>query len=152
MARRGVFKPPYAGARGLVEWAIDLWPYVNGKALVSGLVLKEMELADMLDVIHYFFEEDVKVGSTEEAEAKSQTRSVIYRDLYNQTYKYGVKNSGQSYNYSNDSYPSEGFVGTTDEEIPNPMKPPTKAFVPATEVNADNPLPFGQIVDPPLNH
>jgi len=24
--------------------------------------------------------------------------------------------------------------------------------VPTTEVNADSPLPFGQIVDPPLNH
>jgi hypothetical protein len=119
---------------------------------VSGLVLKEMELADMLDVIHYFFEEDVKVGSAEEAEAKSQTRSVIYRDLYNQTYKYGVKKTGQSYNYSNDSYPSEGFVGTTDEKIPDPMKQPTKPFVPATDVNVDSPLPFGQIVDPPLSH
>jgi hypothetical protein len=116
------------------------------------LALKEMELADMLDVIHYIFEEDLMVSSSEEAEAKSQIRSVIYRDLYNQTYKYGVKNAGQSYNYSNNSYPSEGFVGTTDENIADPMKPPTKAFVPATEVNPDSPLPFGKIVDAPLSH
>lgn len=106
----------------------------------------------MLDVIHYYFEEDLMVSSREEAESKSQVRSVIYRDLYNQTYKYGVKNAGQSYNYNNDSYPSEGFVGTTDEKIADPMKPPTRAFVPATEVNPDSPLPFGKIVDAPLSH
>jgi hypothetical protein len=151
MARRGVFKPPYAGARGLVEWAIDLWPYVNGKALLSGVKLKELEMADMLDVVHFFFEEDLKVSSEEEAQAKSQIRSVLYRDLYKQTYKYGVKGKGQSYNYSNDTYPSDGFLGK-DETVPDPIKPPTKPFVPATDFNSDSPLPFGQIVDPPLGN
>jgi hypothetical protein len=151
MARRGVFKPPYGGARGLIEWAIDLWPYVNGKALMSGVKLKELEMADMLDVIHFLFEEDLKVSSEEEAKAITQVRSVLYRDLYNQTYKYGVRGTGQSYNYSNNTYPSDGFVGK-EETIPDPMKPPTKPFVPATNFNADSPLPFGQIVDPPLGN
>ena len=130
MASRGVFKPPYGGARGLVEWAIDLWPYINGKALVQGLKLKEMELADMLDVLHYFFEEDVLVRSSEEAEAKTQIRSVLYKDLYGTTYKYGVNNTGQSYNNDDTSYPSDGLVGTTNEVIPDPMeqKRPTRPY------------------------
>jgi hypothetical protein len=151
MARRGVFKPPYAGARGLIEWAIDLWPYVNGKALLSGVKLKELEMADMLDVVHFLFEEDLNFSSEEEAQAKSQIRSVLYRDLYKQTYKYGVKSKSQSYNYSNDTYPSDGFLGK-DETVPDPIKPPTKPFVPTTDFNADSPLPFGQIVDPPLGN
>jgi hypothetical protein len=151
VACRGVFKPPYGGARGLIEWAIDLWPYVNGKALMSGIKLKELELADMLDVVHFLFEEDLMISSEEEAKAKSHIRSVLYKDLYRQTYKYGVKDSGQSYNYSNNSYPSDGLMGR-DETVPDPMKPPTKPFVPATDFNADSPLPFGQIVDPPLGN
>lgn len=106
----------------------------------------------MLDVIHYYFEEDLMVTSSEEAESKSQVRSVIYKDLYNQTYKYGVKNAGQSYNYNKDSYPSEGSARTTDKKIADPIKPPTKAFVPTTEVNLDSPLPFGKIVDAPLGN
>jgi hypothetical protein len=124
---------------------------VNGKALMSGVKLKELEMADMLDVIHFLFEEDLKVSSEEEAKAITQVRSVLYRDLYNQTYKYGVRGTSQSYNYSNNTYPSDGFVGK-EETIPDPMKPPTKPFVPATNFNADSPLPFGQIVDPPLGN
>jgi len=151
MARRGVFKPPYSGARGLVEWAIDLWPYINGKALVQGIKLKEMELSDMLDVIHYFFEEDLLVSSSEESESKTQIRSVMYRDLYGTTYKYGDNSTGQSYNISNDTLPSDGLMGSTDEVIPDPMqqKRPTRAYTPTTDFDADSPLPFGQVLDQP---
>lgn len=105
----------------------------------------------MLDVMHFLFEEDLQASSEEEAKAKTQVRSVLYKDLYNQTYKYGVRDAGQSYNYSDNNYPSDGFAGKNDS-IPDPIKPPTKAYVPTTDFNVDSPLPFGKIVDPPLGN
>jgi len=105
----------------------------------------------MLDVLHYFFEEDVLVRSSEEAEAKTQIRSVLYKDLYGTTYKYGVNNTGQSYNNDDTSYPSDGLVGTTNEVIPDPMeqKRPTRPYTPTTDFDADSPLPFGRVLDQP---
>jgi hypothetical protein len=118
---------------------------------VQGIKLKEMELSDMLDVIHYFFEEDLLVSSSEESEAKTQIRSVLYREMYGTTYKYGVSKSGESYNYANDTLPSDGLVGSTDEVIPDPMqqKRPTRAYTPTTDFDADSPLPFGRVLDQP---
>lgn len=147
MVSRTVFRPPSAGARGLLDWAVDLWPYVNGKALLSGIKLAELNAADMLDVLHVFFEEDLMVGSKEEAEAKTKGRQVIYKSIYNRTYKYGVTDSGQSYNYST---ASDGFVGEEEDKIDDPVKPPTKPFTPATDFNPDSALPFGNNLDAPI--
>lgn len=128
---------------------------MNGKALLNGVRLPELDAADMLDIVHYFFEEDLLNSSVEMAEAKSSMRSRMYQDMYETTYKYPVKSSGESYNYSTASgeseMPSEGFV---DDELQafdpdRPDKGPTKPFVPATEFDPDNPNPFGQLLDPP---
>jgi hypothetical protein len=156
MARRGVFKPPYAAARAFIEWAVDLWPYVNGKALVSGLRLKEMEASEMVDVLHYYFEEDLSVSTAEQQQARSESRSVVYRTLYGKPYKYATPKSGgtASGGYSADGsiLPDDGFYGDLtpfdpSEDVTKPVKP----FVPATEMDADSPLPFGRVLDAPLN-
>jgi hypothetical protein len=119
-----------------------------------------MEATDMLDVIHYFFEDDLAVASAEQQEARSNTRSSVYRTLYGTTYKYAIKKSGSeggSYTYAADGseIPTDGFYGT-DEDItpfdPNEnVKKATKPFVPATDMDADSPLPFGRVLDAPLN-
>jgi hypothetical protein len=111
---------------------VDLWPYVNGKAITLGLNLGELEVSQMLDLIHYFFEEDSRFSTAEEAEAVSQMRSVIYGMLYGTTYKYKV---GKSSN----SNVGEGF--NTGE---------TKPYIPPTEFDADSYLPFGNTLDAPL--
>jgi len=152
MARRGVFKPPYAAARAFLEWAVDLWPYVNGKALVSGLRLMEMEAEEMVDVLHYYFEEDLNVSTAEAQQARSETRSVVYGTLYGIPYKYKVAGSGSSNFADGSQIPTDGYYGDDDDIKPfDPMNNVTKAYVPATEMDADSPLPFGKILDAPLN-
>ena len=87
----------------------------------------------MLDLIHYFFEEDARYSTAEEAEAVSELRAVIYGMLYGTTYKYRVqKKSGVG---------SSGNYGTED----------IKPYIPPTEFDADSYLPFGSTLDAPLS-
>lgn len=152
MARRGVFKPPYAAARSLIEWAVDLWPYVNGKGLVHGMKIAEMEGTEMLDVIHYFFEDDLLVSTSEEVEAKSTVRTTIYEDLYGVRFKYKLTPSSKNYNAGGGKLPDDGFYGAQEinEFDPDPVKKVTKPYVPPTEFNPDSPMPFGRTLDAPL--
>ena len=109
----------------------------------------------MLDVIHYFFEEDLAVASAEQQDARSNTRSAVYKTLYGTKYKYGVNKSGNgSENYAADgsTIPTEGFYGADDDIAPfDPTNNVTKPYVPATDMDADSPLPFGKVLDAPLN-
>lgn len=109
---------------------MDLWPYVNGKAITLGLNLEEMEMSQMLDVIHYFFEEDSRVGSAEEAEAISAMRTTLYAVMYGTQYKYRI-NIDKTGN-------SAGMGGTT------------KPYIPPTDFDADSVSPFGSVLDSPL--
>ena len=148
MARRGVFKPPYAAARAFLEWAIDLWPYVNGKALVSGLRLADMDSTDMIDVLHYYFEDDIAASSAEQMEARSESRSVIYRTLYGTQYKYAMGTSDKKYNSDGSNLPDDGFY--SDLEPFDPSENVVKPYVSPTELNEDSYLPFGKTLDAPL--
>ena len=50
---------------------------------MNGLQLSSMELADMLDVIHVIFEDDItSVASAEQVDVKENVREIIYRDFY----------------------------------------------------------------------
>jgi hypothetical protein len=135
MADRAVLGPPGRAARGLTQWAVDLWPYVNGKSLTLGLRLAEMELSDMVDVLHYLFEEDSRFGTAEEAEALSSLRTALYSTMYNITYRYPVKSSGSRSKSSNEFSPST-------EEL--------KPYIPPTEFDPDSHNPFGSVLDAPI--
>lgn len=113
----------------------------------------------MLDVIHYFFEDDLAVSTAEQQQTRSDTRSSVYRTLYGTNYKYEIKSSSSSgsngFTADGNPIPTDGFFG--DEDI-TPFDPtnnnepkPVKPFVPATEMDADSPLPFGKILDAPIN-
>lgn len=103
----------------------------------------------MLDVLHYYFEEDMFVSAEGEAEAKSEVRSIIYSSLYGSTYKYAIKAKGRSYTADGSDYPTDGFMG--EDLTPfNPEEQVTKPFIPATEFDADSHLPFGKDLDAPL--
>ena len=129
-----------------------MWPYVNGKAIVSGIRLETLEASDMLDVLHYFFEESVNFSTAEQAKSSDQLRTKLYKDLYNRHYKYASK-------------PSTGFTARDgmdfEEENPeqveeikpfNPRhKEPTKAFVPATQLGDDDINPFSGVLDAPIS-
>ena len=156
MARRAVFRTPYEGARALLIWAMDIWPYVNGKALMSGIRLEEMESSEMLDVIHFLFEDDMAAASGEQAEARSKVREVLYRNFYEREYKYkshsnsGNRSSGLSGPTYADGSPIDGFDDDIEPFDPMQESKPVKPFIPATEINPDAVLPFGKDLDAPL--
>jgi hypothetical protein len=147
LAARGVQQPPKSAARGLALWAVDLWPYVNGKALVNGIKLLEMELSDMLDVIHYFYEEDLNYASVEQAKMSEARRVTLFKELYKQEYKYASTSAADR--------TAASFAGQYDFDDPVPFDPtnaPTKPYVPPTEMDADAMDPFGGVLDAPVNY
>ena len=122
---------------------------------MNGLDLKEMSASDMLDVLHYFFEDDMNYASAEQADAKDRSREIIYRDLYNHSYAYSNTQARSSDGYSAGGQGIVRDFNAADEEEKieafDPMKKPPKPFVPATQVNASSPKPFGSVLDEPLS-
>lgn len=90
-----------------------------------------MEMSQMLDVVHYFFEEDSRFSTAEEAQAVSEMRATIYGALYGTTYKYRIKSSNNE---------RAGEYGTGD----------VKPYIPPTEFDADTGMPLGNVLDAPL--
>jgi hypothetical protein len=113
---------------------------------VSGINLSQMDMSDMLDVMHFYMEEDFSQASTsEQSEAKDKARGLIYKSLYNQTYTFGK--SSKDYQTAN----SSGEFYEDEEIIPvDPLKEPTKSYVPATDFNPESPKPFGDLLDAPI--
>lgn len=99
-----------------------------------GLRLADMEMRDMLDVVHYLFEDDSRYSSAEEAESVSATRTSIYGRLYGTTYRYQIKSKARNNNAS-DTYSD-----------PNVVKP----YIPPTEFDPDSANPFGSVLDAPI--
>lgn len=127
---------------------------MNGKALMSGIRLEEMEMSDMLDVIHFILEDDLASATGEQAEARSNTREMIYREFYNKEYQYKAKGTSRNSSGSRsgsyaDGTPIDDF---SDIEPFDPLEhsAPPKPFVPATDFNPDSALPFGSNLDAPL--
>ena len=103
---------------------------------MSGIKLEELEASDMLDVLHYLFEEDLAVTSSEQMDAKNKYRASIYRNFYDVSYKYGSSSSNNNYDYGLDEL--DGPVNAQ----PNIAKT-TKPYIPPTPFNPDSPNPFG---------
>lgn len=114
---------------------------------MSSLRLGEMDSAEMLDVIHVIFEEDyTNATSAEQVDAKNNVRKVIYREFYGREYSYS---SSSSKDYS-DLEPEESGYDYSDIVPFDPAKAETKPFVPSTDFNPDDALPFGKTLDAPL--
>lgn len=114
-----------------------------------GLRLEEMEMSEMLDIVHFFLEEDLRYSSGEEYEATNSVRTYIYESLYSTPYKYkggsirDKSKGGRQYidkNATWDDLPSEF---SPDKEV--------KPYIPPTEVNPESTLPFGSVLDSPIN-
>ena len=103
----------------------------------------------MLDVIHYFFEEDTLRYSTgEHAEAASKFRSSLY-GMYGTTYKYAVANSGNS-NSGGRKYVGKNEDFSFDDTLPGASNNTVKPYIPPTQIDPDAADPFGGILDAPL--
>lgn len=109
--------------------------------------MPSLEAADLVDVLHYYFEEDAKVSSGEEAEARDSMRTTIYNDLYGKTYRYSSSKS-KTTDFSNLDDPM-------GDDMPMPVDPmqktfSSKPFVPATDFDEGSYKPFGNVLDAPL--
>jgi hypothetical protein len=97
---------------------------------VNKVDLLELDSADMVDVIHYFFDEDMRYASYESALMHGKLREQVYGSLYEKHYKYAVKDS------------TDSSSSTADGGI--------KPYVPPTEFNPESSSPFGSALDAPI--
>lgn len=104
----------------------------------------------MLDVLHYYFEEDFHQDSAEASARKSALRDTVYETLYEDTYKYSVdtKTASTYKNFDPEDYETED---AEEMIVPEPFKPSKpKAYTPPTEMTSNKAAPFGSILDAPL--
>lgn len=74
-----------------------------------------MDMSPMLDVIHYFFEEDLVPQFVEKPqEAKSKLRSSLYETLYDRPYASAVTGSDDDVEY--DTTAVKPYIPPTDPE------------------------------------
>lgn len=110
----------------------------------------------MLDVLHFFFEEDVLSSETKEGlDAKEQVRTTMYGELYGIEYRYRSSSSVSHFDMDEIGDPLEV---AENENAPVPVSlqrdsasaAVTKRYIPATPVNSQSRLPFGSSIDAPL--
>jgi hypothetical protein len=111
-----------------------------------------MEATSMLDVLHYFFEDDLNYSTPEQAEARDKMRSSLYGQLYNTTYKYssGAGSSAKARNFDLDDEIKPVELKERKIDSFNPAVPP-KPYVAPTPVNVNSAKPFGSVLDAPLS-
>jgi hypothetical protein len=111
-----------------------------------------MEASQMLDVVHYLFEEDSVYTSREHIASSSEMRKQLYENLYNTNYRYYVdvkaydsdgKNGGRKYIDDNEFNPA-------DQPFDPMQQSETKPFVQPTELKENAYLPYGPSLDAPL--
>jgi hypothetical protein len=112
---------------------------------MNGINLSSMEADDMLDIIHYLFEEDLRYSTGEQAQAVEKTREIIYGQLYGQEYIFKGSTSNKA--------STNSFNEFDDIQPFDPKKKVTKPFIPATEFDPDTgtPLTGNGRLEAPLN-
>lgn len=117
---------------------------------MSGVRLLSLDSADLLDVLHYMFEKDMMVGTSEESDAKDRMRTSIYETLYERSYDYGSSLANKIPMGMNpeEMYPME------DEDIvpfdPLAKSKPVKAYTPTTKFNPAAANPYNGVLDAPM--
>lgn len=104
----------------------------------------------MLDVIHFYLEEDFAPQSQEAIKIRSISRESLYDSLYGVTYQFPVKDGKTS---KVRSFDVEDLPFDDEEDGPvTPFNPKNavKPYFPPTPVSPSSPLPFGDVVDAPL--
>jgi hypothetical protein len=114
--------------------------------------LANIEASDMLDVIHYLFEQDVLFVSGEQVAYKDTFRKNLYENLYNSTYKYANKSELDG-SYGMDALDAPLAEAPIEEDkirVFSPREKTAKPYTPPTEVKADDIKPFGSVLDAPI--
>lgn len=99
---------------------------------MNKLDLLDLEASDLLDVLHYYFDEDLRYGSGEGAQMHSRFRKHVFEVMYDMPYRYAIEDS--------DSTSSRTSEDGTE----------VKPFIPATEFDPDSFNPFGATLDAPI--
>lgn len=115
---------------------------------MSGVRLLELDSKDLVDVLHYMFEDDTDFHSPEAAEARDKLRTLIYEDLYFKKYEYAAPSSSKK-TYILDE-PLDLDEPPIQQFDPSPMKKATKAYTPPTNFNPDAQNPYHGVLDAPL--
>lgn len=110
----------------------------------------------MLDVLHYFFEDDLFYSSAEQAEGRDRSRVAIYQDFYNSSYVYSAQKSsnaggqGITRNFDDLDLMSEEEEAKIVPFDPLQKQKAVKPFMKPTTVNAAADQPFGDTLDGPI--
>jgi hypothetical protein len=108
----------------------------------------------MLDVLHYYFEEDFKFTTGEESDRKSMMRESLYQNLYGQDYLYSSHKSPTAQNTYESVAEQYGLEddddGLSEVKVFNPKSAPAAPYVPPTKFDPSSSQPFGNILDSPL--
>lgn len=105
-----------------------------------------MEASPMLDVLHFYMEEDHLTSDPATAQQKTHVRTIVYREFYNIKYKYGQSSEsprGRQYIDSSEDYDDDLSDVTS-------FSPSAKPYTPATDFDPNSPDPFGGLLDAPL--
>lgn len=109
----------------------------------------------MLDVIHYFFDQDNNYSTAEQAEAHSAVRRAVFREWYGTAYRYGIPEKTQA--FGEQAFFATEEDNTNSEVVPvDPFKKVRKTeeapkpFIPATDFNENSDKPFGSVLDAPI--
>jgi hypothetical protein len=120
---------------------------------VSGLNLASMEASDMLDVIHYFYDDDNRYNGYDEAKIVSGFRDAVYRIMYKTDYSFKMDDDeSEVKNFDDLEFDDSGSMEKEEPVVPfNPRASNVKPYTPPTEFKEDSSKPFGSILDAPLS-
>ena len=103
----------------------------------------------MLDVLHFYMEEDFDFTTKEESEAKENLRSTISRLIYDKDYNFSNSSSSSGVN-------SRKYISKEENEELKPFNPEDpnafnkKSYIPPTDFDANSSKPFGDVLDSPI--
>lgn len=104
----------------------------------------------MLDVIHYFFEDDYRYTTNEESIYKDEFRKSFYQQVYSYEYKYASEERSSNKSYKDfDEEPLEPMEENIQPFNPKAKKA-TKAYIEPTPLSGKSSNPFGDILDGPV--
>lgn len=115
---------------------------------MSGVSLVDLNIPDLCDVLHFMFEDDLRVSTEDEAKIVDKSRVRLYKDLYNVTYEYARDDQedwGPPLEHSD--------LDDDDNSDVQPFqtkKEPTKRYITPTQFNQNAANPYYGVLDPPL--
>lgn len=118
---------------------------------MNGIRLGDLDVSDMVDIIHYFYEEDINYYTVEQGQMAEARRITIYRQFYDKEYGYASSSAAAS-GSNTASGPSQYDFDGNDLAPFDPTNAPVKPYVPPTEMDAGSySTPFGDVLDAPVN-